>query len=55
MALDPNTKTTLLYMAVDTLVQTWYFQAWVKIKVADEEGWIMNDEDLWKIGCQAAG
>ena len=55
VALDPNTKITLLYMAVDTLVQTWYFQAWVKIKVADEEGWIINDEDLWKIGCQAAG
>ena len=55
VALDPNTKITLLYMAVDTLVQTWYFKYWVKIKVADKEGWIINDVDLWKIGCQAAG
>lgn len=55
VTLNPNTKVTLIYMAVDTLVQTWYSHAWVKIKVADKEGWIKNGNDLMKIGCQAAG
>lgn len=56
VTLNPNTKITLIYMAVENLRQSdYYFQNWVKIKVSDQEGWIENGNDLMKIGCQAAG
>ena len=57
VTLNPNTKVTLIYMAVENLIQPdYYFFRWVKIKVSDQEGWIENGNDVMKkIGCQAAG
>ena len=57
VTLNPNTKVTLIYMAVENLIQPDYYHfRWVKIKVSDQEGWIENGNDVMKkIGCQAAG
>ena len=56
VTLDPNTKVTLLHMAVEDPIQSdFYFKNLVKIRVSGQEGWIEHDEDLRKIGCHAAG
>ncbi len=55
--LKPKTKVTLIHMAVDQVEDWNYFltNSWVKIKINDKQGWIKSDNDLIKIGCQAAG
>lgn len=56
LTLKPNTKVTLIYMAVKKISPSNTLPGdWIKIKVSDQEGWIKNSNDLTRMGFFAAG